>query len=41
MRSARNASDGLVTSLKPLPRISKTPTSAVAPKRFLTERSSL
>ena len=40
MRSARNASEGLVTSTIPRSCISNTPTSEVAPKRFLTERSS-
>ena len=40
MRSARNASDGFVTSTRPLSAISNTPTSFVEPKRFLTERSS-
>ncbi|OQA40622.1 MAG: hypothetical protein BWY52_02822 [Chloroflexi bacterium ADurb.Bin325] len=40
MRSARNASDGLRTSARPFSAISKTPTSLVEPKRFLTERSS-
>ena len=39
MRSARKASDGLVTSTMPCSRISNTPTSEVAPKRFFTERS--
>ena len=39
MRSARNASLGLVTSIMPPSRISNTPTSEVAPKRFFTERS--
>jgi hypothetical protein len=40
MRSARKTSDGLDTSASPLSRISNTPTSDVAPKRFLTERRS-
>jgi hypothetical protein len=40
IRSARKASDGLGTSIMPLACISKTPTSDVAPKRFLTLRSS-
>ena len=39
-RSARKASDGLATSIIPWLPISKTPTSEVAPKRFLTLRSS-
>ena len=38
-RSARKASEGLATSTMPLPRISNTPTSLVAPKRFFTLRS--
>jgi hypothetical protein len=39
IRSARKASDGLLTSTMPRSSISKTPTSDVAPKRFLTERN--
>ena len=39
-RSARNASDGFLTSVSPFSAISKTPTSLVEPKRFFTERSS-
>ncbi len=38
-RSAKNASDGLATSISPWLPISKTPTSEVGPKRFLTLRS--
>ena len=38
-RSARKISEGLLTSTMPFSCISKTPTSDVAPKRFLTERS--
>ena len=38
-RSARNASEGLVTSTMPSSVISNTPTSWVEPKRFLTLRS--
>ena len=37
-RSARKKADGLVTSLRPSPRISKTPISFVGPKRFLIPR---
>ena len=40
IRSARKASEGLVTSVIPRSPISKTPTSDVAPKRFLTDLSS-
>ncbi len=38
-RSARKASEGLATSIRPWLAISKTPTSLVEPKRFLTLRS--
>ena len=38
--AARNSSLGLLTSARPRPCISKTPSSWVAPKRFLTARSS-
>jgi len=40
MRSARKTSLGLRTSTMPFSCISNTPTSLVAPKRFLTERKS-
>ena len=39
-RSARKASEGLSTSFMPPCSMAKTPTSLVAPKRFLVERSS-
>ena len=38
-RSARKTSDGFSTAVRPSPVISKTPTSFVKPKRFLTLRS--
>ena len=37
-RPDRNRAEGLVTSQRPAPVISKTPISSVAPKRFFTER---
>ncbi len=39
-RSARKTSEGFSTQARPLPSISKTPTSETAPKRFFTPRSS-
>jgi len=37
-RSLRNSAEGLSTSCKPLPVISKTPISSAGPNRFLTAR---
>ena len=38
-RSARNSAEGLATGCRPVPVISKTPSSETAPKRFLTART--